>query len=171
MEALIKNIEQLIDEARAKVVAQYESTYGANVDYAKLLNQKWADFDWFELKHDDKSDLGKAVRAEGDKFRKGIKAWHTNPSTAWGQIRSHAKTAKYGKVVVEGAEGNAEGTAEGNAEGAKRNRSPMLRNIEELTDLFIFNRKNENADDKLKQCQVNIGKALEALGVNLSMIK
>ncbi len=170
MEALIKNIEQLIEEARAKVVAQYESTYGANVDYAKLLNQKWADFDWFELKHDDKSDLGKAVRAEGDKFRKGIKAWHSNPSQAWKQIRDHAKNDKYPSPAV--VEGNTEGNTEGNAEGnAKRNRSPMLRNIEELTELFIFNRKNENADDKLKQCQVNIGKALEALGVNLNMIK
>jgi hypothetical protein len=171
MEQLIKTVEQLVEEARNRVIGSYESNYGANVDYAKALNQKWVDLDWFEVKHDDRSDLGKAVRAEGDTFRKGIKAWHSNPSTAWKQIRDHARTAKYGKVVVEGAEGNAEGNAEGTAEGAKRNRSPMLRNIEELTDLFIFNRKNENADDKLKQCQVNIGKALEALGVNLNMIK
>ena len=28
------NIDALIDNARAKVIGQYESTYGANVDYA-----------------------------------------------------------------------------------------------------------------------------------------
>jgi hypothetical protein len=162
------NIEQLVVETRNKVIGSYESNYGANVDYAKALNQKWQGFDWFELRYDDTSDLGKAVRAEGDLFRKGIKAWHSNPSTAWKQIRDHAKVAKYGKPVMP-SEGSAEGSEVTKA--PSRNRTPMLRNIEELTELFIFNRKNENADDKLKQCQVHIGKALEALGVNLNMIK
>jgi hypothetical protein len=162
------NIDELVAKARDLVIGSYESNYGANVDYAKTLNAKWSGFDWFELRYDDTSDLGKAVRAEGDIFRKGIKAWHSNPSTAWKQIRDHARVAKYGKPVV-----NAEGSAEGSEVSGtpKRNRSPMLRNIEELTELFIFNRKNENADDKLKQCQVHIGKALEALGVDLNMIK
>lgn len=165
------NIDEVVAKARNAVIGSYESNYGANVEYAKALNQKWEGFDWFELRYDDTSDLGKAVRAEGDLFRKGIKAWHSNPSTAWKQIRDHARKAKYGQPVVgaEGAEGSAEG-AEGSG-SPKRNRSPMLRNIEELTELFIFNRKNENADDKLKQCQVHIGKALEALGVDLNMIK
>lgn len=163
------NIDEVVAKARNAVIGSYESNYGANVDYAKALNQKWEGFDWFELRYDDTSDLGKAVRAEGDLFRKGIKAWHSNPSTAWKQIRDHAKKAKYGKEVLnaEGGEG-AEGSEVTKA--PSRNRSPMLRNIEELTELFIFNRKNENADDKLKQCQVHIGKALEALGVNLNMI-
>lgn len=163
------NIEQLVVETRNRVIGSYESNYGANVDYAKALNEKWSGFDWFELRYDDTSDLGKAVRAEGDLFRKGIKAWHSNPSTAWKQIRDHARVAKYGKPVV-GAE-SGEGAEGSEVSGTpKRNRTPMLRNIEELTELFIFNRKNENADDKLKQCQVHIGKALEALGVNLNMI-
>ena len=52
------NLQELIDNARAKVMDSYESTYGANVEYAKLLNQKWA-FDWFDLKHNDSSDEGK----------------------------------------------------------------------------------------------------------------
>lgn len=162
------NIDEVVAKARNAVIGSYESNYGANVDYAKALNEKWSGFDWFELRYDDTSDLGKAVRAEGDLFRKGIKAWHSNPSTAWKQIRDHARKAKYGQPVLEGS---AEGAEGGEVAGSpKRNRTPMLRNIEELTELFIFNRKNENADDKLKQCQVHIGKALEALGVNLNMI-
>ena len=41
------DLDVLINNARAKVLGQYESTYGANVDYARLLNEKWCDFDWF----------------------------------------------------------------------------------------------------------------------------
>ena len=96
MQDFISNLEELINNARAKVIGQYESTYGANVEYAQLLNQKWG-FDWFELKHTDTSDEGKAVKAEGDRFRKGIKDWHSNPSTAWKQIREHARVDRYGK--------------------------------------------------------------------------
>jgi hypothetical protein len=165
---IIENLEQLIDNARAKVFDQYESTYGANVAYAKLLNQKWAHFDWFELKHTDTSDEGKAVKGEGDRFRKGIKDWHSNPSTAWKQIRDHARTDRYGKPVVETTEGS-EVVAEG-SDNAKHNRSPELRNIEELTVLFKFNRRQESLSDNLKDCQRNIIKALESMGVDIGMI-
>jgi hypothetical protein len=162
------NLEELINNARAKVFDQYESTYGANVAYAQLLNQKWLGFDWFELKHTDTSDEGKAVKAEGDRFRKGIKAWHSNPSTAWKQIRDHARTDRYGKPVVETTEGE---TTEGETSGdAKHNRSPELRNIEELTVLFKFNRRQESLSDNLKDCQRNIIKALESMGIDIGMI-
>ena len=160
------NLQELIDNARAKVMDSYESTYGANVEYAKLLNQKWA-FDWFDLKHNDSSDEGKSVKGEGDRFRKGIKQWHSNPSVAWKQIRDHARTARYGAPVV-GAEGS-EVVAEG-SDNAKHNRSPELRNIEELTVLFKFNRRQESLSENLANCQRNIIKALESMGVDIGMI-
>ena len=155
------NIDALIDNARAKVIGQYESTYGANVDYARLLNEKWANFDWFDLKHTDTSDEGKSVKAEGDRFRKGIKQWHSNPSTAWKQIRDHARTDKYGKPSVEG---------EGSEGDAKHNRSPLLRNIEELTVLFKFNRKQEALSEDLRKAQGYIIQALGALHIDVTMI-
>jgi hypothetical protein len=167
---MIENLEELINNARAKVIAQYESTYGANVAYAKLLNQKWSEFDWFELKHTDTSDEGKAVKGEGDRFRKGIKDWHSNPSTAWKQIRDHARTDKYGKPSVEGEGSEGEGS-EGEGEGdAKHNRSPNLRNIEELTVLFKFNRKQEALSEDLRKAQGYIIQALGALHVDVTMI-
>lgn len=162
------DLDVLIENARAKVIAQYESTYGANVEYAKLLNEKWADFDWFELKHTDTSDEGKAVKGEGDRFRKGIKDWHSNPSTAWKQIRDHARTDRYGKPEVEG-EGS-EGETEGSEGDAKHNRSPLLRNIEELTVLFKFNRKQEALTEDLRKAQGYIIQALGALNVDVTMI-
>jgi len=165
---MIENLEQAIEQARNTVIAQYETSYGANVAYAKLLNKKWSDFDWFELKHTDTSDEGKAVKGEGDKFRKGIKDWHSNPSTAWKQIREHARTDRYGKPVVPTTEG--ETTESASSGDAKHNRSPELRNIEELTVLFKFNRRQESLSDNLKECQKNIIKALESMGVDIGMI-
>jgi hypothetical protein len=162
------NIDALIDNARAKVIGQYESTYGANVDYARLLNQKWCDFDWFDLKHTDTSEEGKAVKGEGDRFRSGIKQWHSNPSTAWKQIRDHARTDKYGKPSVEGEGVEGEGV-EGEGD-AKHNRSPLLRNIEELTVLFKFNRKQEALTEDLRKAQGYIIQALQALNVDVTMI-
>jgi hypothetical protein len=162
------NLQELIDNARAKVMDSYESTYGANVEYAKLLNQKWA-FDWFDLKHNDSSDEGKSVKGEGDRFRKGIKQWHSNPSVAWKQIRDHARNDRYpAPPVIEGAEGS-EVVAEG-SDNAKHNRSPELRNIEELTVLFKFNRRQESLSSNLADCQRNIIKALESMGVDIGMI-
>ena len=162
------DLDVLINNARAKVIGQYESTYGANVDYARLLNEKWCDFDWFDLKHTDTSDEGKAVKGEGDRFRSGIKQWHSNPSTAWKQIREHARTDRYGKPSVEG-EGS-EGEGEGSEGDAKHNRSPLLRNIEELTVLFKFNRKQEALTEDLRKAQGYIIQALGALNVDVTMI-
>jgi hypothetical protein len=163
------NLQELIDNARAVAIGQYESGYGANRAYAILLNQKWDGFDWFDLKHNDSSDEGKSVKAEGDRFRKGIKQWHKNPSVAWGQIRDHARTARYGAPVVTGAEGSEGEGAEGSGD-AKHNRSPELRNIEELTVLFKFNRRQESLSSNLAECQRNIIKALESMGVDIGMI-
>jgi hypothetical protein len=161
-------LDELINNARAKVIGQYESTYGANVDYARLLNEKWG-FDWFDLKHNDSSDQGKSVKAEGDKFRNGIKGWHSNPSVAWKQIRDHARTDRYGKPVV-GAEGaSTEGEGEG-SDNAKHNRSPELRNIEELIVLFKFNRRQVALSPKLQKVQAHISSALIEMGVDLNMI-
>jgi hypothetical protein len=160
-------IDQLIDNARAKVIGQYESTYGANVEYAQLLNEKWA-FDWFDIKHNDTSDEGKAVKGEGDKFRKGIKGWHSNPSVAWKQVRDHARTDRYGKAVVEGADSETETESSGDA---KHNRSPELRNLEELVTLYKFNRRQESLSPKLQKVQSHISSALIEMGVDLNMIE
>lgn len=162
------NMSELVANARSKVVAQYESTYGANVTYAQVLNEQWSGFDWFDLKHNDTSAEGKAVKAEGDLFRKGIKDWHSNPSVAWKQIRDHARADRYGKLVVDSAVEGEEVDSEG---GANHNRSPELRNMEELIVLFKFNRRQESLSPKLQKVQSHISSALIEMGVDLNMIE
>jgi hypothetical protein len=163
------SVAELVANARSKVVAQYESTYGANVTYAQTLNEQWAEFDWFDLKHNDTSAEGKAVKAEGDLFRKGIKDWHSNPSVAWKQIRDHARADRYGKPVM-GSEVS-ETESETESEGAKHNRSPELRNLEELVTLYKFNRRQEGLSTKLQKVQGFISSALIEMGVDLNMIE
>jgi len=160
------SVAELVANARSKVVAQYESTYGANVTYAQVLNEQWSGFDWFDLKHNDTSAEGKAVKAEGDLFRKGIKDWHSNPSVAWKQIRDHARADRYGKPVVDSE------VSETESEGdAKHNRSPELRNLEELVTLYKFNRRQESLSAKLTKVQGFISSALIEMGVDLNMIE
>ena len=162
-------VAELVANARSKVVNSYESTYGANVDYAKALNDQWQSFDWFDLKHNDTSAEGKAVKAEGDLFRKGIKDWHSNPSVAWKQIRDHARNDRYGKPIVDSVADASEGEeSEGDA---KHNRSPELRNMEELITLFKFNRRQESLSPKLQKVQSHISSALIEMGVDLNMIE
>ena len=160
-------MSELVANARSKVISQYESTYGANVEYAKVLNDQWSEFDWFDLKHNDTSAEGKAVKAEGDAFRKGIKDWHSNPSVEWKQIRDHAREDRYGKPTVDSV---VEGETESEG-GANHNRSPELRNLEELIVLFKFNRRQESLSPKLQKVQGHIASALIEMGVDLNMIE
>ena len=157
-----------IEEARIKVAEASRGAYGAKVAYAGLLNQKWASFDWFELKHNDSSDEGKAVRKEKEAFYEILKGdKHSNPHKIWGDIRGYAREDRYGKPVVEGEQGE---QGEQGSDNAKHNRSPQLRNLEELTALFKFNRRQDSLSNELKQCQAYIAKALESLGVDVTMI-
>jgi hypothetical protein len=159
-----------IEKARIKVAEASRGAYGAKVAYAGLLNQKW-DFDWFGLQHNDSSDEGKAVRKEKEAFYEILKGdKHSNPHKIWGDIRKYAHTDRYGKPVVGGEQGSEGEGGEQGSDNAKHNRSPQLRNLEELTALFKFNRRQESLSDELKQCQAYIAKALESLGVDIGMI-
>jgi hypothetical protein len=65
----------------------------------------------------------------------------------------------------EGADGE---VAEGG--DAKHNRSPELRNLEELTTLYKFNRRQESLSPKLAKVQQKISEALAEMGVDIGMI-
>jgi len=163
------DIDAQIATARQNAVDAQASTYGANVEYASLLNCKWG-FDWFELKHTDSSDEGKAVRKEKELFFEGLKAIaHSNPSKVWKDVRDYGRENRYGKPVADTAEGG-EGEVEAEGGDASHNRSPELRNLEELLVLYKFNRKQESLSDKMSKVQLKIGEALQEMGVNLHMI-
>jgi hypothetical protein len=158
-----------IAQARKQVSESLRGSYGAKRNYAELLNQKF-EFDWFELKANDSSDEGKQVRKEKEAFQAVLKEDdHSNPYKIWADVRMYAQEARYPKQE---ANKDSEVTeAEQGESGANHNRSPMLRNIEELTTLYKFNRRQESLDPKIAECQQFIGQALQALGIQLHMIE
>ena len=157
---------------RTGVAEGEQRAYGARREYAKHLNTHFT-FDWFEVEHTDTSAEAKLVHTEKKALfaeLKRVHPDHKNPSTVWANIRKYGRDEKYPKpqaAEAEAAEGEA---AEGEAAG-NRNKPPMLRNIDDLVELYKFNRRQTELPDKVASAQVYIVKALEALGVDLGKVK
>ena len=159
---------------RQGVAESVKRAYGAERAYAQALNASFG-FDWFAVEANDTSAEAKTVHAEKKELFAALKAVeHTNPSTVWARIRKYGKAEKYPQAQGEGAEG-AEGEGEGEGaegEGAgSRNKSPMVRNIDDLLALYKFNMRQDGLPPQVASAQVYIVKALEALGVDLGLIK
>ena len=160
--------------ARTAVVDSITRGYGAMKEYASIINATFA-FAWYDVEHTDVGDEAKAINVEKKAFYKALKdALHTNPSVVWARIRAFGNAERNPVVEAEpvlDADGNEVQQAEQGESGKDNaNRSPMLRNIEELSALYKFNGNQENLDPRVLEAQKHIVKALEALGVNLSMI-
>ena len=164
------DVDSIVTEKRQGAIEAQKSSYGANREYAKALNLKFEGFDWFEVSHTDSTDEGKAVRKEKELFFVGLKAVkHKNPSKVWKDVRDYGKEARYGVEEDAPTEEGAEGEVEG-SDNAKHNRSPELRNLEELTTLYKFNRRQESLSPKLTKVQQKIAEALAEMGVDIGMI-
>ena len=144
-------------------------SYGAERAYSVALNALFP-FDWFEVEANETSDLAKKVHAEKGELYKVLKAAkHSNPSTVWARIRKYGREEKYPKA--EGGEGGEGGEAEGGNSQAGNTRSPMLRNVEELTALYKFNARQESLPEQVRKAQTFIVSALRELGIDVSLIK
>jgi hypothetical protein len=161
------DVDSIVAEKRLGAIEAQKIGYGANKEYAKALNLKFEGFDWFEVSHTDSTDEGKAVRKEKELFFVGLKEIkHSNPSKVWKDVRGYGKELRYGVEDAPTEEGE---VAEG-SDNAKHNRSPELRNLEELTTLYKFNRRQESLSPKLAKVQQKISEALAEMGVDIGMI-
>ena len=176
----VTHVEVLVNLAalRTAVADSVVRAYGAEREYAKALNTEFV-FNWFDVEATDKSDTAKPVHAEkGELYKVLHAAKHSNPSTVWARIRKYgAEEAKLvgthgfpmpaydedGNLITEGEQGE--------SGGANNKRSPMLRNIEELSKLYMFNAKQESLDAKISKAQTFIASALAELGVDLANLK
>lgn len=158
---------------RAGVAEAVGRQYGAVKEYAKGLNGVF-DFAWFDVEATDQSANGKAVKAEKSEFYKPMKlAGHSNPSTVWARVRADGladakANGLFGYTADVESESDTESESEGS--GASHARSPMLRNIEELTKLYKFNKSQTGLDPKIIKAQQKISEALIELGINLTML-
>lgn len=162
---LRNNLLNTVDQA-AEMVAL------STAEYAEGLNATFA-FDWFDIKHADlgKSPEGKLLRTEKTGLFDGLKARnHSNPSVFWTRLCDKARDMRYPELVLarkeaeeaEAAAEAAEGEGEGTSKGASRNRSPLVRNSEEIAALVKFNEglDLEGEHAKLKPVQALLQQAL-----------
>ena len=160
---------------RNQVAEAVGRQYGAVKKYAEALNQLAVEgkfpAKWYDIDRSDASEAGKVVKAEKQEFYKPMKqAGHSNPSTVWARVQADGKAnavelGLFGEVAPEHQD-----AGEGEGSGASHARSPMLRNIEELTALWKFNGKQTGLDPKIVKAQQKISEALQALGVDLNML-
>ena len=159
-----------LDALRQAVADAVVRAYGAERAYAVQLNSVFG-FDWFEVEASDVAESAKPVHAEKGELYKVLKAAkHSNPSTVWARIRKYGREEKYPKAATEG-EGEGSGEGEGGNSQAGNTRSPMLRNVEELSALYKFNARQESLPDAVKNAQTFIVSALRELGIDVSLIK
>lgn len=157
----------VLANSRNEVAEAVVRAYGAERAYAINLNQYFG-FNWYDVEVHDKNEASAPVHAEKKELYKVLHAAkHSNPSTIWARIRKLGREESEGKPEATDVEGEGEG--EGNGAG-NPDRDAMTRNIEELIKLYKFNHRQESAPQKLKDANVHIAMALEALGVNLNMI-
>lgn len=160
-----------LQSARKEAVNSIIRGYGASREYAIVLNDTFA-FDWFTIKPQDTSDEAKPLLAEKKEFYKELKeGMHTNPSVAWGRVCSFGKEERYGKAEPEGGSGEGDGAGDGEgASDGSPNRSPLVRNIDELVLLYKFNNKQENLPLQIVEAQKHIISALGALGLDVAKL-
>lgn len=171
LDAIVDNMVEVTNDARGKI-------YGANILIARKLNDMLP-FDWFDVEHREVSDNAKALKAPKARVLKGAAdAGHSNPSKLWADVREYGRNLRAGysangKTMADGSPrpdaGNGEADADNGANPAKR--SPMLRNIEELTKLWKFNEGLDATPEKIAAAQSHIVAALAALGIDVRTIK
>ncbi len=169
--AAVVSLPQSVIEARIRLVAAESKSYGARVDYAVELNNM-AGAAWYR----DGAEKIISVETEKSNLYNALKAAkHSNPSKVWGDVKKYAlqdaqDRGLFGEVkpvAAEAAEAESAGNANVNAP-----RPLQLRLVEELTALYkVCEKEKAFLSDKQKTAALHITKALEALGVNLGMIK
>ena len=145
--------------------------YGAEREYAKGLNGSMA-AGWYNVEAADVSDLAKLVHAEKKALFEVLKAAkHSNPSTVWARVRKTAAELVKAELAADSGDAPDGGEGEEESGGAKHTRSAMLRNVEELSSLYKFNKRQESLDAKVTAAQGFIASALMALGIDLSQVE
>jgi hypothetical protein len=158
-------------EARNNVVSNLRGVYGAKQKYGVELNNMMT-YAWY-AKDAEKSPLIEAERQNLMAALKSIE--HSNPHKIWADIKGYAlqdaqDRGLFGEVKpvpVPAAEGESTGNANINAP-----RPLQLRLVEELTALYkVCEKEKAFLTDKQRAASLHITKALEALGVQVGMIK
>jgi len=169
--APVVDIPQNVIVARNRVIEAETKSYGARIGYAAALNGMAA-CAWYR----DGADKVISIETEKSNLYAGLKkAGHSNPSKVWGDIKRYAlldaqEKGLFGEIKPEPV-ASGEGESTGNA-NVNAPRPLQLRLIEELTALYkVCDKEKAFLSAQQQAASLHITRALEALGVNLGMIK
>ena len=159
-------------EARKEVVISERGSYGAKKKYAKELNNTMT-YAWY-AKDAEKSPL---IESERQNLMQDLKSInHSNPHKIWADVKGYAledaqERGLFGEVKPVADAKPAEGESTGNA-NANAPRPLNVRLIEEGIILWKACEKEKAfLTDGQRAYQMHLTKALEALKVNVGMIK
>jgi len=165
--------EAALAPCRTAVADTVTRQYGAVREYAETLTRFFPS-DWYMYEYGDKAEAAKGILAEADKFRKTLReAGHKNPSVIWTRVRNEGRKLVEGEPEAASGDGES-GEGDGDKAGTKQIRSLSLRLVEDLSALFKACKREadkNNLDAKQSQAQTHIASALQALGVDLTMVK
>lgn len=173
--AVLVTLPDAVIEARNNVVSSERGAYGAKQKYGVELNNMMAGSPapWY-AKDAEKSPL---IEAERQNLMAALKAIeHSNPHKIWADVKGYAladaqERGLFGETKPVPEAKPAEGESTGNA-NINAPRPLQLRLVEELTSLYKVCEKDKAfLSTGQKTASMHISKALEAIGVNLGMIK
>ncbi len=128
-----------LDAICNEMIEATRKEYGSHIRIAAKLNDLLP-FAWYDLDPKEVSDNAKALDTHKKPLYAALrKAGHTNPSVPFGRMRDYGRNlraglAPNGKSMADGSPLPNNVSEEGEGEGANpAKRSPMLRNVEELT--------------------------------------
>lgn len=166
------NLPLSVIAARNAVIAAETKSYGARVEYARELNNM-AGVAWYR----DGAEKVISIETEKANLYAGLKAAnHSNPSKVFGDIKKYAlidaqDRGLFGETKPAADAKPAEGESTGNA-NANAPRPLNVRLIEEGIILWKACEKEKAfLTDGQRAYQMHLTKALEALKVNVGMIK
>jgi hypothetical protein len=177
---IVGAVSSLVAAARESAASAQVRGYGAIREYAKALNDEFGGLSvaWFTVEHNDKGAEAEMIHSEKRAFFKVLHEKHPagkypNPSTVWARVRQVGQEElKAAFNTNEGEGGKGEG-GEADSVGAKHTRSLALRMTEELTTLWKAGRKAEKdgiIQTREAACLVQVGNALQALGLDLASL-
>jgi hypothetical protein len=156
-----------------EMVDASKQAYGSHIRIAAKFNNLMK-FAWYEMSATEKSEDAKILKAHKSELYAAFKeAGHSNPSVPFKRICDYGRNlanglAPSGKTTIDGQPVEQSDESDG---AGPAPRSAMLRNVEELTNLWKFNDKQGgDLPAKVKAAQVHIEAALKALGLDVATI-
>ena len=176
---IVGAVSNLVAAARESAASAQVRGYGAIREYAKALNDEFGGLSvaWFTVEHNDKGAEAEMIHSEKRAFFKVLHEKHPagkypNPSTVWARVRQVGQEELKAAFETDPTV-NPDEQGEGDSVGAKHTRSLALRMTEELTTLWKAGRKAEKdgtIQTREAACLVQVGNALQALGLDLASL-